>query len=141
MTSCPVILNTSFNINGEAMVETPADAIESFFFAKIDYLAIGSFLVELTDNRDILPALNRNNLIKARCDRYNLKYFMEDCFWMREVPIECELDSLRYQVENLSRLLMVRNIESTTTREALKTVPENMLQKWFGGVWRRIKLY
>jgi len=40
-TGLPVVLNTSFNINGEAIVETPQDAVESFAKMEVDYLAIG----------------------------------------------------------------------------------------------------
>jgi carbamoyltransferase len=41
LTGLPVVLNTSFNINGEAIVETPQDAVESFAKMEVDYLAIG----------------------------------------------------------------------------------------------------
>jgi carbamoyltransferase len=42
----PVVLNTSFNDNGEPIVETPQDAINSFKNMDIDYLVIGNFLLE-----------------------------------------------------------------------------------------------
>src|SRR5260370_37570655 len=45
-TGVPVILNTSFNLRGEAIVHTPTDAIRTFFSSGMDALAIGSFLVE-----------------------------------------------------------------------------------------------
>jgi carbamoyltransferase len=45
-TGVPVILNTSFNLRGEAIVHTPTDAIRTFFSSGIDALIIGSFLVE-----------------------------------------------------------------------------------------------
>lgn len=41
----PVILNTSFNDNGEPIVETPTDAIRAFKNMDIDILAIGNFIV------------------------------------------------------------------------------------------------
>ena len=41
----PVLLNTSFNDNGEPIIETPQDAIRSFLNMDIDYLVIGNFLV------------------------------------------------------------------------------------------------
>jgi len=41
-----VILNTSFNVAGEPVVCTPADAIRCFFGTGIDVLAIGNFIVE-----------------------------------------------------------------------------------------------
>lgn len=42
----PVILNTSFNDNGEPIVESPDDAIKCFNNMDIDYLVIGNFLVK-----------------------------------------------------------------------------------------------
>ncbi len=45
-TSVPVIMNTSFNLRGEAIVHTPTDAIRTFFSSGMDALVIGSFLVE-----------------------------------------------------------------------------------------------
>lgn len=44
-TGIPAILNTSFNDNGEPIVETPQDAIRSFKNMDIDYLVIGNFVV------------------------------------------------------------------------------------------------
>jgi len=45
-TGVPVIMNTSFNLRGEAIVHTPTDAIRTFFSSGIDALVLGSFLVE-----------------------------------------------------------------------------------------------
>jgi carbamoyltransferase len=45
-TGVPVIMNTSFNLRGEAIVHTPTDAMRTFFSSGMDALVIGSFLVE-----------------------------------------------------------------------------------------------
>jgi carbamoyltransferase len=45
-TGVPVIMNTSFNLRGEAIVNTPTDALRTFFSSGMDALVIGSFLVE-----------------------------------------------------------------------------------------------
>jgi carbamoyltransferase len=45
-TGVSVIMNTSFNLRGEAIVHTPTDAIRTFFSSGMDALVIGSFLVE-----------------------------------------------------------------------------------------------
>ncbi|MGB8674877.1 MAG: carbamoyltransferase C-terminal domain-containing protein [Candidatus Acidiferrales bacterium] len=42
----PVVMNTSFNLRGEPIVNSPADAIRTFFSSGMDALVIGSFLVE-----------------------------------------------------------------------------------------------
>ena len=44
-TKCPVLLNTSFNDNGQPIVETPKDAIKTFTNIDLDYLVIGNYLV------------------------------------------------------------------------------------------------
>ena len=44
-TGVPVIMNTSFNLRGEAIVNTPTDAIRTFFSSGMDALVIGNFLV------------------------------------------------------------------------------------------------
>jgi carbamoyltransferase len=46
LTNCPILLNTSFNLPGEPIVETPKDAVNAFLRCGMDVLAIESFLVE-----------------------------------------------------------------------------------------------
>ncbi|MGK2960906.1 MAG: carbamoyltransferase family protein [Gemmatimonadaceae bacterium] len=43
---CPVLVNTSFNVRGEPIVCTPIDAYRCFMRTHLDYLAIGSFLLD-----------------------------------------------------------------------------------------------
>lgn len=45
LTNVPVLLNTSFNIAGRPIVETPKDALECFALTEIDVLALGPALV------------------------------------------------------------------------------------------------
>jgi carbamoyltransferase len=45
-TGVPVVMNTSFNLRGEAIVHTPTDALRTFFSSGMDALLLGSFLVE-----------------------------------------------------------------------------------------------
>ena len=42
---CPVLLNTSFNLPGEPIVESPSDALSSFSRGSLDYLFLGNVLV------------------------------------------------------------------------------------------------
>ncbi len=49
-TGVPVVLNTSFNIQGEPVVESPRDAIRCFFSTGLDHLCIGSFVVSKQAN-------------------------------------------------------------------------------------------
>ncbi len=45
-TGVPVLVNTSFNTRGEPMVNSPRDAVESFWTSPLDALVIGSFVIE-----------------------------------------------------------------------------------------------
>lgn len=47
-TGCPVIINTSFNVRGEPIVCTPEDAYRCFMRTDMDYLVIGSFILDKT---------------------------------------------------------------------------------------------
>ena len=49
VTNCPVLVNTSFNVRGEPIVNTPEDAYRCFMRTEMDYLAIGGFLLNKTD--------------------------------------------------------------------------------------------
>lgn len=45
-TGCPVIINTSFNVRGEPLVLSPEDAFKCFMRTEMDYLVMGSFLLD-----------------------------------------------------------------------------------------------
>lgn len=45
-TGCPVIINTSFNVRGEPIVNSPADAYNVFKNTDMDYLLLERFLIE-----------------------------------------------------------------------------------------------
>ena len=48
-TGCPVIVNTSFNVRGEPIVNTPEDAFNCFMGTELDALAIGNCYLEKKD--------------------------------------------------------------------------------------------
>lgn len=45
LTGVPVVLNTSFNVKGEPIVNSPVDAIRCFFSTGLDFLIMGDFLL------------------------------------------------------------------------------------------------
>lgn len=45
ITGIPAIINTSFNMHEEPIVCSPEDAVRAFLLGRIDYLAIGSYLM------------------------------------------------------------------------------------------------
>ena len=46
LTQCPLLVNTSFNVRGEPIVCSPADAYTCFMRTHIDYLVLGPFLLD-----------------------------------------------------------------------------------------------
>lgn len=46
LTGIPSVINTSFNMHEEPIVCTPSDAIRAFKLGRLDYLAIGNYLVK-----------------------------------------------------------------------------------------------
>jgi len=44
-TKCPILVNTSFNIRGEPIVESPNDSIKCFLGTNLDVLCIGNFIL------------------------------------------------------------------------------------------------
>ena len=47
-TNCPVIVNTSFNVRGEPIVNSPTDAFNCFMGTELDYLVIGNCILDKT---------------------------------------------------------------------------------------------
>jgi carbamoyltransferase len=45
-TYCPIIVNTSFNVRGEPIVNTPTDAFNCFMGTELDYLVIGDCILD-----------------------------------------------------------------------------------------------
>ena len=47
-TGCPVLVNTSFNVRGEPIVNSPTDAFNCFMGTELDYLVMGDFILDKT---------------------------------------------------------------------------------------------
>ena len=53
-TNCPVIVNTSFNVRGEPIVNSPLDAFKCFMGTELDKLVIGNcYLSKDNQNQDL----------------------------------------------------------------------------------------
>ena len=48
LTGCGLVINTSFNVRGEPIVMTPADAYRCFMGTEMDHLVMGGLLFEKT---------------------------------------------------------------------------------------------
>jgi carbamoyltransferase len=49
-TGCPVVINTSFNVRGEPIVNTPQEAYQCFKHTNMDYLLLENFLIAKKDH-------------------------------------------------------------------------------------------
>jgi carbamoyltransferase len=65
-TGCPVLVNTSFNVRGEPIVCTPAQAYACFMRTEIDILVLGSFVLKRT----------------------NQPVFKEEVDWRTQIPLD-----------------------------------------------------
>lgn len=57
-TGCPVLINTSFNVRGEPLVLRPEDAFRCFMRTEMDYLVLGSFLLDKKKQKPATPDFN-----------------------------------------------------------------------------------
>ena len=68
-TGCPILVNTSFNVRGEPIVNTPTDAFNCFMGTELDYLIIGNCILDkkkqnLNLKKDYMKNLSLININK-----------------------------------------------------------------------------
>ena len=51
---CPVVVNTSFNVRGEPLVCTPEEAYLCFMRTEMDYLIMGNYLLDKTEQKQLV---------------------------------------------------------------------------------------
>ena len=64
-TGCPILVNTSFNVRGEPIVNSPTDAFNCFMGTELDYLVIGNCIL---NKKDQDKKLIKNYLNKFELD-------------------------------------------------------------------------
>ena len=57
-------------MRGEAIVNSPLDALECFLFTDLDYLVMGDFLIAKSENREHWLDLTYDEYLGRRRDRY-----------------------------------------------------------------------
>lgn len=65
LTGCPVLVNTSFNVRGEPIVESPEDAFKCLMGTDIDLLVIGNCILQKKDQD---PSLSNNYMKQYALD-------------------------------------------------------------------------
>ncbi len=111
ITGVPVLLNTSFNVNREPIVETPTDALICAFGTSIDYLVIDGRIIDcgkyrnpeicakITKDRDESNDLKYQEILEKYLYGYNVSerdhYLKEESAiadWHRNYSAKYELD-------------------------------------------------
>ena len=64
ITDCPVLVNTSFNVRGEPLVNTPEDAFNCFMGTELDILTIGNCILRKDEQNE--------SLLKSYMNKYQL---------------------------------------------------------------------
>ncbi len=67
-TGCPLLINTSFNVRGEPIVESPADAYRGFLATGIDVLAIGRSVVRKSEHPEVPQGQAETHLARFPLD-------------------------------------------------------------------------
>jgi carbamoyltransferase len=67
-TGCPVIINTSFNVRGEPIVNTPADAYRCFLATHMDVLVLEDFVLRKEDQPKMSEAQAKSYLAQFQLD-------------------------------------------------------------------------
>ena len=60
-TNCPILINTSFNVRGEPIVNTPEEAFNCFMGTELDKLIIGNCILDKTNQEKSLIKNYKNN--------------------------------------------------------------------------------
>ena len=78
-TGCPILLNTSFNVRGEPIVESPENALDCFFTTEINYLVIDNFVISREQNQDMVKQyqeIHRKLKRKTSATNFNVYTFI-----------------------------------------------------------------
>ncbi len=91
-----VLINTSFNVNGEPLVETPLDAICSFFTSDLDILFLENYMI------------SKNDYTEEELERLHVKYISKN----KETILK--LASWQINNENYEKAYIYLNLLQTT---------------------------
>jgi carbamoyltransferase len=67
-TGCPVLINTSFNVRGEPIVNTPQEAWNCFAATNVDALVMGRFVVLRSRQQAITQSINPDEVSRLHSD-------------------------------------------------------------------------
>ncbi len=74
----PVLLNTSFNVGGESIVNNEVDSFMCFVFSNLDYLVLDKFLISRDDNIDTINNIMDKISMKEYFENRNVRYYLNN---------------------------------------------------------------
>jgi len=74
LSGCPVLLNTSFNVRGEPIVQSPLDALLCFINTSIDCLVIQNFIIYRHNNNFTLIKILNKGIRRSRNTIDGIRY-------------------------------------------------------------------
>ena len=77
ITNIPVLLNTSYNLNGEPIVCTPTDAIRTFFSCGLDVLVLGKYIIRKWNITGIIQK-NMNSKVTVYIPNHNYEFYFKE---------------------------------------------------------------
>ena len=80
ITGCPILINTSFNVRGEPIVNSPLDAIKCFFNTNMDLLIIENFVIDKNNQNVIILKNMRLNSKLIKLFKLNIFLFLNNFF-------------------------------------------------------------
>jgi carbamoyltransferase len=129
LTSVPLVLNTSLNVRGEPIAETPQDALACFLGSGMDILYLGPYRISkvMLDEGDgenrlpyLIPYLNENLALSTETRAINGKW--ADCHTVVQtrtgyrLPVEASLLRLLELIDGQSNCnILLQNVNRTLT--------------------------
>jgi len=107
MTGIPLVLDTSFNIRGEPIVETPGEAIRCFLGSNIDVLYLHNYRVtkiaikNLDNFKSLTPVLNNELSISSLMEAQNGKWAPEIRYVQTRTGYKFQINQTEFAVLRL----------------------------------------
>lgn len=133
----PLVLNTSFNLRGMPVVESPKDALRCFLYTEMDALYLGSFKVLRPDATRLVPYCARGYRLIIENEfgwgNQDVRARYETLDGMKTVPIRqhpllatlcASLDGKRSLAEALSASLQGQKPDAALTTAVLRFMQE-----------------
>lgn len=137
LTSVPMVLNTSLNVRGEPIVETPADAVRCFLATNIDVLYLNGLRItkivlnKHRENGRLVPVLNEGLTMKDEATSVGGKWIPEAVHVQTRTGYKMTIDPIdRDVLRAVDGVRTAEEIRDTLSGEILVSVVINRLERF-----------